>query len=777
MRKRRRAVPAFLAAVGAVAVWLSLPAGEARADDPARLARAGRITDTVDALGRRAPSVRAALRLLYDDRGIQLFVVYVGGFSGDSPQDWANATAVKNGLGRKDLLLAVATHDRQYAVSADQDSGLTQRQLNEVSDAAIEPALRSNDWAGAAIGAADGYEAVLAGRPVSAPAITPGSPDPGDPDTGDGAAELWIPAAALAVAAGVGLYAYRRRRGGTKPAVRPAPRAAVAWEGARPRPRRTTPITPLPELDEQARQLLVATDDAVRTSQEDVGFAAAQLGDDAARPFGEAVEYAQSELTAAFRLRQGLDDAFPADDETRRQILDEILSRCTQANRRLDAESEAFDRLRAMEENAPQILERAEAAATALPDRIAAAETALGPLARRYADSALEPVAGHPAEARDRLGFARTSLDQARAALGADHGRVAVFVRAAESALDQAATLADSVPRRERELAAADSGLRDALARTDAGLERTRGLLGGGTPGGRPGAGREDSVIAEAGPAAGPGTVPRTEPEAAARPPAGGGDFGPGVAEARLREGVARAAAVLADVRRELAAGRYDPIAALRRVEEAAAELDPLPAGAPERTDGGPEDGGPRGRVLLEQALLAARSEVAAARDVVTTHRGAIGSRARTRLTEAERRLRLAESAADPDVPDALEHARRADRLARDAQALARQDLTGYGEPGGPGGPGDAGESAEPGRPGTGRREGGGTDGTVGAVLGGILLSGDPGSRGDADRDSDNETDDGDSDSGRDQDGDGGPGPGSFGGGRTRGRMGGGGRF
>ncbi|WP_093735017.1 MULTISPECIES: TPM domain-containing protein, partial [unclassified Streptomyces] len=505
-------VPAFLAAVGAVALWAGPPAGEARADDPVRLSRGGRITDTVGALGGRAPAVRSALDGLYDARRIRLFVVYVGSFSGAGPQDWANATAVKNGLGRQDLLLAVATRDRQYAVSADQDSGLTQNQLNEVGDAAIEPALRLDDWAGASIGASDGYAAVLAGRPVVAPAITPGSPDPGDVGNGTSAAEFWIPAAAVAVAAGTALFVYRRRRG-RKPLPRRSPRPVV-WHGARPRPKRPTPLTALPELDAQARQLLVATDDAVRTSQEDVGFAAAQFGEQAARPFGEAVEYAQSELTAAFRLRQSLDDAFPEDDETRRQILDEILSRCTQANRRLDAESEAFDRLRAMAEHASQLLEHAEATAAALPGRIAAAQSALGPLAARYADAALEAVAGQPAEARDRLEFARTSLDQARSVLGADRGRVAAFVRAAESALDQATVLADSVPRRERELRAADAALNAALARTDTDLVRARGMLDGSTQAGSPGAGPAPGAITEAASGAGTGTVPRTEPDA-----------------------------------------------------------------------------------------------------------------------------------------------------------------------------------------------------------------------------------------------------------------------
>ncbi|WP_202239030.1 TPM domain-containing protein [Actinacidiphila reveromycinica] len=686
------------------------PPPRAAADAPIPLARTGQVTDRVDALQDRTGEVRSALDRLYDRHRVQLFAVYVSGFSGASPQDWANATAVRNGLGRKDVLLAVATHDRRYAVSADEQSGLSQAQIDEVGDRAIEPALRQNDWAGAAVGAAGGYDAVLDGAPVTAPAITPGAADPGG-TSGRTSGSVWIPVVALGAALLLGVWAYRRRADRQRPVRTSAGRGAEQW---RTRPKQPVPVTPLPELDAQARELLVATDDAVRTSEEDVGFAAAQFGEDAARPFGEAVEYAKGELTAAFRLRQKLDDAGHAgqeDDTTRRQMLDEILSRCTQANRRLDAESEAFDRLRAMEANAPQVLARAEEKAAALPARIDAAAAALGPLAERYAASALEPVAGYPAEARDRLDFARTSLEQAHAAIGTDHGRAAVFVRAAEGALDQATVLADSVTRREQELRAADTKLAEALAETEADLAEARAVLGPGPGGDAPG--------------------------------------GAGPAHAELRGRVARAESVVAAVRAELAGGRPDPIAALRRVEEADAALDGSLAGAREQ-----EAGQRRTAGLLDQALLAARSEVAAARDAVTTHRGAIGSRARTRLTEAERRLHRAEALAADDPPQALEHAREADRLAREAQAHAQDDVSGFGGRRGRGGYGG----------------GGGMAGVGGAVLGGILLGdllgggrtrgygmggygGYGGGMG------------------------GGAGPGSFGGGGTRGRMGGGGRF
>ncbi|MCG7526676.1 NAD(P)/FAD-dependent oxidoreductase, partial [Streptomyces sp. OfavH-34-F] len=134
---------------------------------------------------------------------------------------------------------------------------------------------------------------------------------------------------------------------------------AAGWGRTAPR------ATPLPELDARAKEALVATDDAVRTSEEELGFATAQFGEEAAAPFAEAVGYAKNQLTDAFRLRQQLDDAFPEDDTARRRMLDEILSRCANANDRLDAVAEDFDRLRELERDAPQALAAAETLRTA----------------------------------------------------------------------------------------------------------------------------------------------------------------------------------------------------------------------------------------------------------------------------------------------------------------------------------------------------------------------------------------------------------------------------
>ncbi|WP_443065865.1 TPM domain-containing protein [Streptomyces sp. NBC_00503] len=697
-----RATLTLAAALLAAGGWATATAPAARADDPVTLSQQGQITDRVNALGDRKPAVTAALDKLYADRKIQLFVTYVRDFSGRSAQSWADATAQKNGLGQNDVLLAIGTGARQYAYSADVDSGFTKEQLAAVAQTAIEPALRQNDWAGAAIGAANGYDAVLAGKPVPVPAITPGEADPGGSaaSSENGAGDYVLPVVAVGAAGALGAYAYTRRKrkragGGTGGGK------TAGWgtgPGQEPAP------LPLPELDSRAKALLVETDDAIRTSTEELGFATAQFGEEAVSAFTEAVEYGKGELTAAFRLRQQLDDAYPEDDATRRRMLDEIVARCTEANRRLDAQSADFDRLRDLEKNAPQALATVEGHFRALTGRTTTAEATLTALGRQYADSAAAPVASNPEQAKDRLLFATTSLGEARAAIDSgDNGKAAVHVRAAEGAVDQAATLVDAVERRAQELAEAAGKLPGALNETDTDLADARGLLTGTTE---------------------------------------------GTSTADLRGRISRAEAVLADVRQEQSGGRYDPIDALRRVEEADAALDEALAGARER-----ESGRQRAAALLDQALLTARSAIGAAADYITTSRGAVGSQARTRLAEAQRHLERSTSLAPTDPPGALAEAQQADSLARQAQQLAEQDVGAYQNPyGGAGG----------------RRQGSGMSGAVlgGIILGEILNGGRGGGGGF-----------GGGGGGGGFGGGGGRGPGSFGGGGTRGRMGGGGRF
>ncbi|MFE3249609.1 TPM domain-containing protein [Streptomyces sp. NPDC059209] len=552
--------------------------------------------------------------------------------------------------------------------------------------------------------AADGplpQDRVVAARaPVSTPTATPGTVDPDDDVSSNrSGSALVLPVVLVGCAAVLAAYTSIKRR--RRASTRTTPQGGQDGRGEPGRPPRTS----LPELDRRAALALVDTDDAVHTSHEELGFVTARFGEDTTRPFQDAVTYAKGELTAAFRLRQQLDDASAEDDVTRRRMLDEIIARCTDANSRLDAESADFDRLRAMEHSAPEALTAAESAFRELSGRTVTAAATFAAMRERYADSASAPVGSAVEQAEDRVLFTTRNLGDARRAIESGDNRLAgVYVRAAESAVGQATTLVDAVERRALELAEAAGRVPGSLIETETDLADARRLL-----------------------------------EATAEEKSTAG----------LEGRIARAETVVADVRREQAAGRYDPIDALRRVEEANAALDEALAGARAR-----EEGESRGWALLDRAMLGARSAIGAATDYIATHRGGVGGEARTRLAEARRQFEQAGTLTGlGDAPAALAEAQHADALARRAQSLAEHDVRSFGNRSGPGGVSEAGS------------------GLGGAVLGGIIFGGPFGGGGGMDGGEGFGGDFGGS-----RGGGGGAGPGSFGGVGTRGRMG-GGRF
>lgn len=452
-------------------------------------------------------------------------------------------------------------------------------------------------------------------------------PGPADGSVSGGTDNLAVPLAVVAVVLAVAAFTWARRRRRTTTRTTPA---VTVWGG--PHPGAAEPGMS-PALDARSRADLVDTDDAVRTSEEELGLAVARHGP-AAAPFTEAVSYARAELAKAFRSRQRLDDAFPEDMAEGRRALDEIIRRCADANARLDAVSDDFDRLRALEREAPEAVAGAEAAFRDLLDRMPAAEAALDGMRERYAPSAYAPVAGSIGQAQDRLVFATSSLNQARQAVDSGrHPEAAVPLRAAEGAVTQARVLVDGVERRAAELAEAAERLPDALTAAETDLTDAGALLKG---------------------------------------------------SADVPGGVARAEEALGEVRAGTASGPYDPIDALHEVVEAGAALDGVLAGIR-----GPERGDERTRALLEQSSLTARSALGVATDFVGTHRGAIGDQARTRLAEAGRHWeRARERSAADDPRGALPEARRAEALAVRALDLAERDVRAYQERRGPGDPG-----------------------------------------------------------------------------------------
>ncbi|MGY4859785.1 TPM domain-containing protein [Cryobacterium sp. AP23] len=691
-----------LATAGLVGAALASPL-PARADDPVTFEQS-HIVDTVGAVDGREDEVTAALDQLFADTQIDLYVAYVSSFDGvDDVSTWADQTAVDNGFGDNDVLLAVATEDRQYQLSVASDFVLDDAQLAEVQNTAIEPSLRENDWAGAAINGATALQQSVDGEPLTDPVVTPG-----EPDTGSGGLAGWVAVllAVVVLGAVVTVVIVLLRRRGKAAAVR-------TTTGA--------PEVPTAELKRDASSALIETDDAIKTSGQEVGFAVAQYGVAAAEPFQAAVSTAAGKLSEAFTLQQRLDDAEPDTAEQVRAWYRQIIALCAEANHALDEQAEAFDELRQLEANAPAAAAELETELAAIDARLDQAETGVEALAGRYTPAALATVADNPDQAAERLTFATNALAEARSRLTAgEPSAAAVGIRAAEEAVDQAKLLVDAVDRLAADLEQAEAGIPAVLADLETDLVSARAL--------------------PAGSAAVPGAISQTEQ-------------------------------TLAAARARLAAPPINPLELMQNLEAANAAMDAALQGARDA-----QLQAQRLNQALNQSMQAARSQVSAADDFITARRGAVGAEARTRLAEAARLTAQAESLVPTDPAAALAVSQRAGSLAAEATAMARRDVEGFSTDD------DDDFSDFFGGGGTSRR--GGSNGSMGAVLGGILIGqilGGGGGGGGMFGGGGGGGFGGMGGGGRRSSGGGFGGggfrPGSFGGGGTRGRRGGGGRF
>jgi hypothetical protein len=347
----------------------------------------------------------------------------------------ADRSAQASQLGRRDALLAVAIDDRAYGISLDNQFPLSDSVVTAIETEDVRPRLTANDWAGAAIALADGLRTGHAAGGAGS-------------DGGSGALPVGLVVGGVAVLGG-GAYvlARRRRRAPAKADTEAAPAPPPLPD---PAPGETTD-----DLAYHASSALIDLDDAVQTSEHELGLARTQFGDEAVTEFQSALEQSRAELVQAFALRQRIDDEQP-DEPMKRGLLSQILHLCGTADQRLDAQSAAFDRLRDLEQNLPQVLAGLKPKLNATAGRVPGTTASLDTLRARYAESALEPVADNIPQATTRLDLARTEIDEAGAELAAEkRPDAAVSARAAEEAIEQAGTLLDGVRRLADELAQA----------------------------------------------------------------------------------------------------------------------------------------------------------------------------------------------------------------------------------------------------------------------------------------------------------------------------------
>jgi len=586
---------------------LAVPATSAWAEPPVTLDPASKIVDSAGVLGGQKSDVEAAIKKLGTDHATVLHVVTVKKFENPTDREaWTDAVAEKAGLGPNALILAVATDTRQYILNKG-GSKITAAQLENIKSTAIGPELANGNYAQAAINAAEAIGDAAGG----------GS---GKLSSDNGAGTAVLVGTGVVAAGGAGAYLYFRNR---RKKAAAASSASYGPQGAELDPLASLSVD---ELRKRSGSLLIEADNAINSSEQELGFAQAQYGDAAVGNFTKALQEAKSHMSESFKLQQQLDDHIPDTEEQQRSWLGEIIRRSEAAMASLQEQKADFDSLRELEKNAPQALAAVNAGAQEADARIATAEQTLASLRAKYADSALLQVSDNIGQAKERLAFVQNATATAQDKLASGEGSLAaVAVRAAEESLHQTKVLLDAITKVSGSLDEARNSLEGAVVDTSQDLAQAKAMIQSGA-----------------------------HPELA----------GP----------VAKVEAALAQVKAEIQGGKIDPIATLERVETAHQALDQSLTGIRDQ-----QEQARRAQASLQQTIMSAQAQISATSDYITARRGGVGTEARTRLAEAQRNLDYALSISRNDPVTALTYAQQAHALAAQAAQLAQGDVDSFG--------------------------------------------------------------------------------------------------
>ncbi|MBD8478516.1 hypothetical protein [Microbacterium sp. CFBP 8794] len=369
------------------------------------------------------------------------------------------------------------------------------------------------------------------------------------------------------------------------------------------------------DLARRAELAIVAADERVRLTSDELDFARAELGDKATEDLAAALESVRTHLAEAFRLHQLNHDEIPDTKDELRTRNARIIQLSQWAEDLLEERTQVLQPKIDAVRRAPETIARVRADRDRLAERVPNAREVVERLSRRYSDSALQQIGGNPEEIEQLLDFAvHTAAVSERRREAGQREQASVALEAATESARRAESLLDAVDMFEIEALRAESTLA-------AVVEDSRGDL----------------------------------------------------AEARRGAQTPAVTQAMADLERALAAlpasgARTDPFAALSSLRQANAALDharerasrPVPS-----------------QEQVEHAVDDADRQLAVARGLITGHRGWIGADARTRFVEAER-LRAGlplGPVAEDDRETVLATARRAGSLASESLQIAQRDI------------------------------------------------------------------------------------------------------
>ena len=599
--KARRITAAALTVV-ALSLGASAPAF---AEPPVTIPPGDFVVDNAQVLGGNESKLENEIKSLRDETGISLFVVYVDEFTSPSnPGQWLEQVAANKNMGSSDAILVVATKQRQANFAGHQNGPLN-AYTQEIYSKQISPALAKSDWSGAAEGAIEGIANVADGGSATSSSSSGGS-------------VFWV----LLIIGGVAVagYVFLSRRSKKKTNQIPQGNPSTG---------QPQQLESLENLRLRADQLLVAADDSIRSSEQELGFAEAQYGGDSVKVFSEDLAEAKTHLVESFRLQQQLDDHIPDTEEDQRSWLGEIINRCGQVNDTLQKHASEFKDLRQLEQNAETRIEEVAAEKEPLAQQLSQRVSELEVLTKKYEDSAVSQIADNAEQASERLTFAVSSLKQAREKLGTDRAHAALLIQNAEEAHDQAEVLLAAISKSAAALRQADIDLESAVATAARDLAQAKALVANGS-------------------------------------------------HPNLAGPIAGVESTMATIQQALRADKHDPLALISALDDS---TTPLASALGSLRDRAQQDQAARDQ--LQSLLNTAASRIQGTEDYIRVRRGGVRSSARTRLAEARRAYDQALSLASQNPTEAVASAQRASQLADQAARMAEQDVNGFGGDGG----------------------------------------------------------------------------------------------
>lgn len=373
------------------------------------------------------------------------------------------------------------------------------------------------------------------------------------------------------------------------------------------------------ELSKTAQAALIAADERIRTTGDELAFAEIELGTAATDELRAALDAVRTHLAEAFHLHQLNHDDIPDTPEELRTRNARIAQLCEWAEELLDDRTEALAEPIARARRAPEIIDGIRRDIAATREQLPHLSATIERVSARYAPDAIRKVAGNPDEIAQLLDFAEHGADVTlRRRESGQREQANLALETAIEANRRARTLVEAVESFEIEALRAETTLAAIIDDSRGDLVDARAFAG--TP------------------------------------------------------AVATAITALEEaLRSSTPAGRKaDPFTELSRLRAANTALDVAVDAARERAS--------RPQVSeahLRHAIEDADEQLSIARSVISGHRGWIGADARTRLAEAERVHRELPTGpvADDDRAHVQQRARRSAALASEALQLAQRDI------------------------------------------------------------------------------------------------------